>query len=142
MEFMEFMELYHISLLNVSSLKPRIPDNNFTRNGYENSTIPRICFSNTIDGCLAAIADNIKGATYLVYMPIIKEGMNIIGNEEIIDNNYVPDAILTGETWITELVNVRCVGKIYVDCAIDEPKKFKIGDKYVDAYFWNWRWIE
>lgn len=43
------MQLFFISTKeNIKRLVPRIPDNFFTRKGYEDNKIPRVCFSTDI----------------------------------------------------------------------------------------------
>jgi len=71
--------------LHKEILKPRIPKNYFTNNGYENNSIPRICFSNNVQNCLMALSDKLNGKVFYVYKPNNK--INIITNNEIINKN-------------------------------------------------------
>ena len=51
-------KLYFISIeeINDNILFPRIPDNYFTQNGYEDNIHKRICFCKTIEKCLMALS--------------------------------------------------------------------------------------
>lgn len=82
--------LYHLSKTPVEILIPRVPKSDF-----EDQTIPRVCFSDSIEGCLIGINENkdISGQTFKVYA--------------IETDNYytptlseVPDRDITGEVWV------------------------------------------
>ena len=45
--------LYHLSQTEVGLMTPRVP-----KSDYEDQTIPRICFSTSIQGCLIGINEN------------------------------------------------------------------------------------
>jgi len=106
--------MYHLSQneLHKEILKPRIPDNNFTRKGYENNTIPRICFSNSIQNCLMALSIGLYNKTFYVYEP--SNNIKIIDNKEIVEKQYVPDAFVTKEIWGIEETELIAVAKIKV----------------------------
>lgn len=89
--------MYHLSRneLHKEILKPRVPMNHFTKNNYEENTIKRICFSNTINNALMALDQKLNGQIFYVYEPINKT--KIITNEKIIENKWVPDAHITKE---------------------------------------------
>lgn len=54
---------YFVSLdkLDISTLKPRVPHR---RAAWENDDIPRICVSDSLEGCLTAIPANIMDFLY------------------------------------------------------------------------------
>ena len=133
-------KLYFISEkdINNSILKPRIPDNFFTKNGFENTSIKRVCFAPSIDKCLMALSQKCTGEELYVYVP---DG----------DYNFyrptvkeVPDSKITGELWIIEPVQIKKIGKIL--CTGDDGKdgmKFKYGNNNeAELYGWNYKWIE
>lgn len=117
-------------------LIPRIPDNFMTKNGYEDNTTPRVCFSKSIDGALTALSRNLEGEELFVHIP--DESHNIY-NPTI---KEVPDKNITDEVWIKEKVNVRMIGKIKVLKAKPNGKDYTYGDnKKATIYFWNWEWL-
>ena len=46
---------------NITKLKPRVPDNFFTKNGYEDNNTNRVSFAPSIDKCLAGLSQNLDG---------------------------------------------------------------------------------
>ena len=64
-------ELYFISQddLDGQTLEPRVPDNFFTKKGFEDSKTPRVCFAPTIDQCLMAISQKCDGIEFYVFSP-------------------------------------------------------------------------
>lgn len=134
-------ELYCISQedLDGQTLKPRIPDNFFTKNGYEDRKTPRVCFAPTIDQCLMAISQKCDGIEFYVFTPdnVPKESIYKPTVKE------VPDSKITDETWITCSVKLKKVGKIKVlgDSGLD-GHPFNYGNKTAELYDWDWEWIE
>ena len=130
--------LYHLSVTNMNNktLIPRIPDCYFTRNGYEDNKTPRVCFTPSIDCSLGAIGNNLENNEFYVHVPKKK----IKTKKPTIKE--VPDCDITKEVWCLEPVELKCIGKIKVDKAIDDYKTFKYGNKTADLYFWNWHWIK
>lgn len=62
------MKLYHLSQTpRIEILVPSIPKCAIPM--YEDTSIRRVCFSNSISGCLSALQD-IAGAEFYVYTPI------------------------------------------------------------------------
>ena len=133
-------KLYFISEKDIdnTTLKPRIPDNYFTKNGYENSSIKRVCFAPSINKCLTALSQNCSNKEYFVYEPM--------GEFEVYkpSTKDVPDCKITGEMWIVEPVKIKKIGKIL--CTGDDGKdgmKFKYGNNNEsELYDWNYKWIE
>ncbi|MCK9198321.1 MAG: hypothetical protein M0P49_01825 [Bacilli bacterium] len=97
--------LFHVSYNpNLNTLIAGIPrvDSSYE----ENTSIERVCFSDSISGCLSAIWPVCCGPFY-VYTPI----NNIrIFKPTIYD---VKDAKFTGEVWSLQDVEVRQIGSIY-----------------------------
>lgn len=132
-------KLYFVSKINMNDdrLEPRIPDNYLTKNGYEDNTTRRVCFSETIDGCLSGLSQNIDNQEFYVHIPD--------GYYEIIKPTIkqVPDVNITKERWICSPVDIKCIGKIK---ALDNGKpgiKYKYGDnKTAELFSWDYKWIE
>lgn len=82
--------LYHLSQTEVGLMVPRVP-----KSDYEDQTIPRICFSTSIQGCLIGINENkdIQGKRFKVYSTETDEYYKPALSE-------VPDRDITGEVWI------------------------------------------
>jgi ribosomal protein S18 acetylase RimI-like enzyme len=122
------------------TLSPRVPDNYFTKNGYEDNTTKRICFCPTIDQCLTALSKNCTGMEAYVYQPDDISKYDLYRPTV----NEVPDIKITGEVWITEPVKVKCVGKIHcTGDAGEDGIEYTYGDnKKAELYKWNWEWIE
>lgn len=118
---------------------PRVPDNFFTRNGFEDAKTGRVCFTDSVDKCLTALSANVSGKEYRVYEPDDTSKYVIFKP----NNKAVPDASITGELWITEPVKIKEVGKI--KCTGDDGKKgmkFKYGAKTAELYGWNYIWTK
>jgi hypothetical protein len=133
--------MYHISRnrkLDGVILKPRIPDNFFTQNGNENNTIPRVCFSETIDGALSALNSNISNDTLFVYEPVLKNSIRVLKNKEV--QKYVPDAHLTKEVWILDEVELKYVKKVFVEDAKDMTFFDYENNEGRRGEFWTWIW--
>lgn len=128
---------YHLSKSNKTiNFTPRIPDNFFTKNGYEENKTPRVCFSNSIDGCLCALSYNIEGMKFYIHAPKDYKG-------RIKENSYVrskvPDAKITGEVWFLDNVKTEVIGEVIVGSAKDEPQVFYYGKNKAELYFWNYK---
>lgn len=134
--------IYNLSENNMDEkiLHPRIPDNFLVRGGYENGTTPRVCFSSTIDGCLRALSQNLKGKTLYVHVPVDIDKCNVCKPTI----KQVPDCKITNEVWVTNNVRLKCIGKIYVKQATDKAGMvYTYGDNNkAELYDWDWRWVE
>lgn len=131
--------MYRISTEKIDNIKPSIPDNYFTRNGYEDNKIKRICFSNSIDGCIMGISYNCTGKEFYVYQPISIDKTKIIYPTK----DQVPDCKVTGEIWYLKETKLKCIGKIKVIKPKGKDITFKYGkDKYGITGKWEWKWIE
>ena len=135
------VQLYFISTKeNIKSLSPRIPDNFFTRKGYEDNKIPRVCFSTDIGKCLMGLSIKCADQKYYVYQPV--------GEYEVITptKKQVPDVEITDEKWICEKVEIECIGEIL--CTGDKgedgiPYTYGPKNEYkAELYEWNWKWVK
>lgn len=165
---------YHVSFddnLDEEVLKPRIPtwitnelkkDKNFIKEleklkdsnsseglGFEEYKTPRVCLSNSIEGCLNAII-NEKGRltlhdkTLYVYTPEkpISEYKHKT-NKQILKDGDIFDANTTNEMWILEPVKMKYVGSIVVDKITNEQvKKFANNKNKTNIqYKYKWHWF-
>ena len=124
---------------------PRIPDNYFVKNGYEDNKTPRVCFAPSIDKCLMALSRNCSLEEFYVQIPDPSNNFKIYKP----NTKEVPDSGITDELWILEEVNQICIGKIKVIGDDGKPgHKFTYGPfnnptKFsAELYGWNWEWIE
>lgn len=166
---------YHVSfdyeLDEHGPLKPRIPswitnelkkdenflevleknktDNSKTGTGFEEYKTPRVCFSNSIEGCLNAIINDIgrlelAGKTLYVYTPEkpISEYKHKT-NKQILKDGDIFDANITNEMWILEPVNLKYIGSIVVDKVTNEHiKKFANNkNRSIIKYDYKWHWF-
>ena len=105
-------------------INPRIPNNFFTKNGYEDNKTKRICFSTSIDKCLMGLSKNLTD-TYLFVYKIDLEKSNITEKDIYKPSiKQVPDANITDEVWILKSIYIKHEGKIHV-IKDDGKKKVK-----------------
>ena len=128
--------LYFLSTENFDNktLTPRIPSNYFTKNGFEDNKTPRICFSTSINGALAALSMNLKNKVLYVHSPEITDYYKP-------DISEVPDVKITNEVWVKEPTSIKCIGKIKV-LEATTPHKFKYGNNEAELWKWKYEWIE
>lgn len=130
---------YFISTSNMNSkiLKPKVPNNFFTKNGYEDSKTKRICFAPSIDQCLMGMSYNCTGKEFYIHIPD--------GDVSFITPSQkdAPDSKITGEIWATNDVKLKCIGKIKVlKDKGTSGKRFTYGNnKTAELYEWDWKWI-
>lgn len=139
------MKLYHISgdINNLREKKfiPRIPE---CKMDLENGTIKRICFSDSILGCLRALPEDGNGVgskanqrlkrgvpiVYDVYIIDSEEIKNIYTPKYLYEKGYVNDSLITNEYWILEEVIAKKEFRIeIIDIFFDESNNEII--KYV-----------
>jgi hypothetical protein len=113
--------LYHISfdvLETVEKFEPRIPEN---RMQEEDKTIKRVCCADTLEGAIMALPDNPNFLMSDKLFPLIKvyelDEATVKKDEfftpsEIVDK--VPDALATGEHWITTTIEPSNIYTIQV----------------------------
>ena len=120
--------------LNGRTLKPRIPKNFFTENGFEDNRTKRVCFSPSIDSCLMCLSMNCKNKEFYVHVPV--------GNYRITypTVHQVPDVQYTGEMWICEPVEVECIGKIKVENEDGVPAHVYTYGDGIEAKLFGWKW--
>lgn len=105
---------YHITtdLDHNGLFEPRIPKYMFE---FENKTVPRICVSDSIQGCLSAFPDkDALGESqprYIKVFEINTEELNllpedIINPELLYKSGYLDDALITNEHWIIKSFQV------------------------------------
>jgi len=117
--------------LENTSLLPRVPDNYFTKNGYEDAETPRVCFAPSVDQCLAGLSQNLDGKSFYIYEPVDISKCDMAKP----DTTAVPDSDITGELWCTNAVDVHQVGKIQITGNRGEAgKSFTYGDKTAELY--------
>lgn len=132
--------IYHLSDSNMDgkTLVPRIPNNFLIRNGYEDSTTKRVCFTTSINNCLMGMSANLKNKEFYVHVPS--------GDVKTIKptTTQVPDSKITGELWVTSPVKLTCVGKIKVVSDDGKPgKPYTYGNNLkAELYGWKWEWVE
>ena len=98
------LKLYHVSeSKKITRLNPRVPKNERTEIGVENSTTKRICLAPSIEQCLQAINVE-KGKEYCVYVP--KKNLMYYNIYKCSDKE-VPDSNITDEYW--------CLGPMEVE---------------------------
>lgn len=139
-EEVQNMELYFLSdkYMDGVKLEPRVPDNELTRNGYEDNTTPRTPFCTTIEGCLASFGKNVSGKQFYVYQPEEEELEVWEPNERA-----CPDAKVTGEKWVLKQVQLKCIGKI--KCLSTEENTTSVytyGNQHSNSFNWNFKWTE
>ncbi|EOU1990305.1 hypothetical protein C4D27_16315 [Clostridium perfringens] len=133
------MKLFHlsgdISDLSEISFKPRVP---LFRAKGENDTIPRVCFSDSILGCLRAIPEcdecglgykmtkKLNFNTPVLY-DVYMLDTSCLGDKEILNPNqlkrleYVPDANNNNEYWILSEITCSKIFRINItDVIVDE----------------------
>ena len=130
------LRAFHVSNNPIKVLIPKVPDNFYTKMGYEDGTIAR---NNKV---------NEGSRIYRVYEPKDYSKIQIKTNQEIIRRKLVPDAKQTKEFWLMSRTPVKEIAKI---------KVIRMADKYVTvphgpkpnsparerrAYFWHWKVIE
>lgn len=133
---------YFISTKDIrdTELKPRIPDNYFTQNGYEDNETPRVSFAPSIDKCLAGLSQNVEGKTFNVYSPVDISSCAVYKPNA----KAVPDSKITDELWIVDPVQIKKVGTIKVTGNKGtDGKTFAYGDKTATLYDdWTYEELE
>lgn len=132
--------MYFISTSNMDNktLEPRVVDNYFTRNGYEDNTTKRVSFAPSVNRCLMGLSQDVSNKDFYVYEPSDRSNLDIYKPNP----KAVPDSSVTGELWVTTPVKLKRVGKIH--CTGDdgkEGKKFNYGTHTAELYGWNFEWI-
>ncbi len=104
------IKLYHISFEKEldKTFEPRVPNR---AGGDEERLTPRICFSDSIGGCLQAVCFNERfkvGDQFVLYeLEIDENDENLFNSNYLYENKLVPDALETGEFWLTKAVSLK-----------------------------------
>lgn len=134
---------------SMEDLKNKNDKNDEPGPGYEEYKTPRVCGSNSIEGCLNAIVNgkrrmNLAGKQIHVYVPEkpLSE-YKIKTNREIKHDGDIFDANITNEIWILEPVKMKYIGSIVVDKVITEKLKKFANDKNktIVKYIYKWHWF-
>lgn len=133
-------DLFFISdkYMDGAILNPRIPDNYFTQNGYEDITTPRVCFCSKVNNCLTALGQNVSGKEFYVYSPSTREGLEVWQPNE----HSVPDFKATNEYWVLKPVQLKLIGRIRCTGSVGDGKRFTYGGDFAQTYDWNYKWLE
>lgn len=116
---------------SLKELDPRVPDNFFTKNGYEDNNTPRISFAPSIDKCLAGLSQNVEGQTFYVYEPIDISKHTVYKP----NSKAVPDSSITDEMWICENVPLKKRGSITVTGNQGRKGKiFSYGNEHAELF--------
>lgn len=126
--------LYHVSFDAKPGLHhfiPRIPDVDHTE--YEDTSIPRICFSDSILKCISALSPanrNMReGALIAIYkMPFPIS--DFVTPKELYEKHLVYDALEHNEYWYLEPIDL--VGTVY--CIINFNYEHAIGFTTIERY--------
>jgi len=142
----EGQKLFHISEQNLDghTLRPTVPSNFMTENGYEDNRTKRVCFCPTVDDCITALSQNCAGKTYYVHQPVGQHIYHDTQNTNPQKPRYVPDCHITHEKWIEEPVKLMKIGIIHViSVKRDEGTIYEYGeDKVAKLYEWLYEWEE
>lgn len=136
----KYLRLFHISRQNLDgvTLYPRIPDNRLTQKGKENATVPRVCMSPFIEGCLRSITTSPMCLSFNIYTTL-----------DVVEEQYQPteeevmDAPLTGEIWVLEPVTLVYYGRLDLHARVDTAPcmgyKTKLDELgFVDVALYNY----
>lgn len=145
--------LYHLSDDNkLSSLSPKIPKKLQIRtNAFEDTTIPRVSFSETIEGCILGIQlseNEFTEKTFYIYSPT-NYHTKFLSNQDIIKQKLVFDAKITKEWWALEEIDVKLIGEViiineiiktieYTPIRIGNPKFLKANGK-LDTFLYKFK---
>lgn len=110
-----FKRLFFISKENLDgkTLYPRVPDNELTRKGTEDAKTPRVCMSFFVEGCLRSITTTCLSQSFNIYTAVDIEEQYLPTEKE------VPDAMLTGEVWVTQPVRLTYYGRLDLFSRVD-----------------------
>lgn len=118
--------MYHLSFRkDLAGLwRPQLPAGSELPSGdYPEPEIPRVSIAPSIEGCFRAIYPNIADLykikkypylTFYVYAPIFTGREWIVGPTQLTHEQWVWDAHVTQEHWVTESVKMGLIGQIKV----------------------------
>lgn len=152
-------KLYHLSSdPKLTSLEPRVPRDVANRkNAFEDSSVKRVSFADSIDGCILGLQLNESDfvdhkVRLFVYSPIITNETKIVSNDTINSKKLVFDSHISKEWWILNPVKVEPVGIIeisdnnfeiinYKPLRVGDPKLLK-ADGSLDTFLYKFKWIQ
>lgn len=107
------VKLYHLSFdrLGDEVFYPRVPNE---RAQFEDGTIPRICVSTSIRGCLKGLGIDGTHHHVFLYTPVEYKGKKIKDHIFKPTVDEVPDVVETREKWITCPVKMKYLGIVDV----------------------------
>ena len=125
----EIIKLYHLSSdANLTMLSPKIPDKLKVRNNaFEDTTISRVSFSESVYGCILGIQlsqDEFTTKTFYIYSPTEYNNSDWVSNHKIIQNKLVFDAHVTREWWGIRDIPVEIVGEVMVTNEIQKTIEY------------------
>lgn len=135
------MTPYFISqeILDGVKLKPRIPSNYLTDNGYADKRTPRISFSTSVSGALSMMLGDIRTKEFYVYT-IPNINVNEIYTPSL---DQVPDRAVTDEIWMLKPTKLIYYGKIKVTDTKSQPIPYIYGgNKKGHIFRWNYTWLD
>lgn len=137
--------MYHLSTENHNGdvFEPRYYDNDNVKAGTERR-VKRICFSDSINGCIYSI---FPSGAYDVDLYVHVPGSEVTKVYETTPDD-IYDSNITHELWVKEPVTMKCIGKIHISgvykdkIKVLEADKDKTGYGKRKYYEPRWNWIE
>ena len=122
------IKLYHISVnrLGDEVFYPRVPNE---RAQFEDDTIPRICVSTSVRGCIKGLGIDGTHHHVFLYTPVEYKGKKIKGHIFKPTVDEVPDVVETREKWIKRCSRVKknqllILGSDQGNCTMDNIYSF------------------
>ena len=137
--------MYHLSTENHDGdvFEPRYYDNDNVKAGTERR-VKRICFSDSINGCIYSI---FPSGAYDVDLYVHIPGSEVTKVYETTQDD-IYDSKITHELWVKEPVTMKCIGKIHISGVYKDKVKVLEADKDKTGYgkrkYYKprWNWVE
>ena len=137
--------MYHLSTENHDGdvFEPRYYDNDNVKAGTERR-VKRICFSDSINGCIYSI---FPSGAYDVDLYVHVPGSEVTKVYETTQDD-IYDSKITHELWVKEPVTMKCIGKIHISGVYKDKVKVLEADKDKTGYgkrkYYEprWNWVE
>lgn len=137
--------MYHLSTENHNGdvFEPRYYDNDNVKAGTERR-VKRICFSDSINGCIYSI---FPSGAYDVDLYVHIPGSEVTKVYETTQDD-IYDSKITHELWVKEPVTMKCIGKIHISGVYKDKVKVLEADKDKTGYgkrkYYEprWNWVE
>lgn len=137
--------MYHLSTENHDGdvFEPRYYDNDNVKAGTERR-VKRICFSDSINGCIYSI---FPSGAYDVDLYVHVPGSEVTKVYETTPDD-IYDSKITHELWVKEPVTMKCIGKIHISGVYKDKVKVLEADKDKTGYgkrkYYEprWNWVE